>query len=221
MHETWRDRLSEYLDGELAPDERATLERHLAECADCRTALGELQAVVERAHGLEDREPAAALWAGIAERIGHDPQMIGLAGRRRRRRVSFSVPQLLAAGITLMMVTAGGVWLSLGPRSPSGMSQGAADDAVEPSAFVAAMPGFESAVGDLQVVLAEHRDQLDSATVRVLEENLAIIDKAIEEAREALDRDPANAYLNQHLADNMWRKVRLLRQAAAIATAAS
>ena len=40
----WMDRLSEYLDGELTPEERRELEAHLAECASCRTTLEELRA---------------------------------------------------------------------------------------------------------------------------------------------------------------------------------
>ena len=39
MHDTWNDRLSEYLDGELEPRERAALETHLAGCVECRADL--------------------------------------------------------------------------------------------------------------------------------------------------------------------------------------
>ncbi|MGH2487125.1 MAG: anti-sigma factor family protein, partial [Ktedonobacterales bacterium] len=41
-HEDWdlqRERLSAYLDDELDTAERASLERHLAECEQCRAAL--------------------------------------------------------------------------------------------------------------------------------------------------------------------------------------
>jgi hypothetical protein len=48
--------------------------------------------------------------------------------------------------------------------------------------------------------------------VRVVRQNLAVIDRAIAEARTALERDPANTYLNLHLADTMRRKVELLRR---------
>ncbi len=74
---------------------------------------------------------------------------------------------------------------------------------------------------DLERALAARRDQLDTATVRVLEENLGIIDQAISEARAALAEDPANAYLNAHLAATMWRKVHFLQKMAAVANQAS
>ena len=189
MHDTWRDRLSEYLDGDLTPSEHEELERHVADCAECRVAVEELRQVVERARGLENREPERELWTGIAERLETTTAVVDLAERGQRRKVSFSIPQLLAAGITLMMVTAGGVWLALSPRSETTMTAAQPmNGPAEPAAAVfAAMPGFNAAVADLQLVLTERRDVLDSTTVRVLEENLAVIDRAIEEAWEALE----------------------------------
>ena len=53
-------------------------------------------------------------------------------------------------------------------------------------------------------------------TINILEANLAIIDKAIEDSRKALDADPANVYLNNHLADARQRKLALLRRATAL-----
>jgi hypothetical protein len=78
---------------------------------------------------------------------------------------------------------------------------------------------YESAVRDLQRVLDEGRGRLDTATVRVLEQNLHLIDAAIAECRQALAADPASAYLNAHLADIMQQKLELLRQAARLAAA--
>jgi hypothetical protein len=68
-------------------------------------------------------------------------------------------------------------------------------------------------VADLERVLADRQGLLDSTTVRVIQLNLAAIDRAIAQAQQALDADPANLYLNTHLADTMRRKLELLRQA--------
>jgi hypothetical protein len=57
--------------------------------------------------------------------------------------------------------------------------------------------------------------------VRVLEQNLRVIDQAIEQARRAVAADSANAYLNSHLAETMRQKLDLLRQAASLVSAAS
>jgi hypothetical protein len=56
--------------------------------------------------------------------------------------------------------------------------------------------------------------------VRVVEQNLEVIDRAIAEARAAIAADPANAYLNGQVAANMRRKLDLLRRTAAAIEAA-
>jgi hypothetical protein len=62
------------------------------------------------------------------------------------------------------------------------------------------------------------RGQLSPETVEALETSLATIDRAIVRAREALEADPANVYLNRHLADARTRKLQILQQAALLAS---
>jgi hypothetical protein len=76
---------------------------------------------------------------------------------------------------------------------------------------------YAAAVADLELVMERGRGRLDTATVRVIEKNLGIIDGAIRDAQRALAADPANAYLNLHLAEQMRRKLELLRQVNALA----
>jgi anti-sigma factor RsiW len=108
MSDQWTNRLSEYLDGELAGSERALLEAHLERCVSCQETLADLRRVVLRARSLEERPPAADLWAGVARRIGAPPR---LAAASSRRRFTFSLPQLLAAGIALAVFSASGAWM--------------------------------------------------------------------------------------------------------------
>ena len=77
---------------------------------------------------------------------------------------------------------------------------------------------YDAAVADLERVLREESERLDPQTVMVIERNLRAIDEAIREARAALDADPANTYLNSHLADARRRKLELLRRAAGLST---
>lgn len=217
MSDQWTERLSEYLDGELPDADRRALEAHLPSCRDCGETLASLRRVVVRARSLEDRPPARDLWSGVADRIGAGP---------RRRRLSFSVPQLLAAGIALAVLSGGSAWLlhpaaggvaavQAGPTAPAGVPVATVrSSATAPS-------GYDSAVDDLERILVNGRGRLDTATVRVLEQNLALIDRAIAQARLAVAADSANVYLNSHLAETMRRKIDLLRQAAALVSAVS
>jgi hypothetical protein len=214
----WTEKLSEYLDETLPGAERETLEAHLATCAECRETLAELRRVIDRARGLDDRPPSHDLWSGIATRIGSagGTAVVSIdrarAPARGTRRLSFSIPQALAAGIVLMAVSSGAVWLSL--RS-HGSNQGASPAPSLERTASWTLPvdsGVDPLVAQLRNTLKTNRSQLDTSTVRVLEKNLAIIDSAIAEARRALDADPNNNYLNHHLADVVRRRADLLRR---------
>jgi uncharacterized protein YejL (UPF0352 family) len=125
MHEEWTERLSDYLDGELPPDERRALEAHLSGCIHCAEMLAELKRVVARARSIEPRPPQSDLWAGIAEQIdaasGHAAAatpfrspVAPLSARMVSRRVSLSLMQLAAAAVLLMAVSGGLVWSIVG-----------------------------------------------------------------------------------------------------------
>jgi hypothetical protein len=79
---------------------------------------------------------------------------------------------------------------------------------------LAASPQYAEAVEELERVLHDNRARLDTSTVRAIQESLATVDRAIADARAALLRDPSNAYLTDHLAATMARKLRLLRDVA-------
>ncbi|MGE5801798.1 MAG: zf-HC2 domain-containing protein [Gemmatimonadota bacterium] len=222
MNDLWTNRLSEYIDGELDNTERTALEAHLATCGQCFATLADLRQVVARAKTLEDREPAKDLWAGI--RAGLTPARSAVTGppalRPSGRRFSFSIPQLLAASIALVLLSGGSAWLALrqGPTNtaePIAVTQ-------PPTTQLAGWTGStDIAVGELEAALTQNEKRLDSATVRIVRKNLAIINRAIAEARIALRNDPGNAYLNLHLAETMRRKVELLRRVNDMAAARS
>jgi len=220
MMDQWTDRLSEYLDGELTSPERTAFEAHLASCDACRTTLDELRRVVTNARALDDRPPTADLWPDVAARIG-------LSARSKTRpvvrRFSFTTPQLAAASVVLALLSGGTAWL-LGGRRTVATPAGVVSERVPTLLNASAYPGdarYAAQVADLERAVARGRGQLDTATVRVIERNLRIIDRAIRNAQSALAADPANSYLNLHLAQEMRRKLELLRQAATLAGARS
>ena len=222
MHDRFNEQLSEYLDGELEPRDRGALETHLAACERCRADLDALRAVIARARALPDVTPAGDLWNGVAARIG--ARTPALAPRRIPRRFAFTLPQLVAASLALMVLSGGMVWLARlgGDRTDfpsviatdSAPPSAAEGPAVQPANF--ADGAYDSAIADLQRALENGRGRLDKETIRVLEVNLQAIDRAITQCREALAGDPANVYLNTYLVEARARKLQLLRRAAAI-----
>ncbi|HEX7337120.1 MAG TPA: zf-HC2 domain-containing protein [Gemmatimonadales bacterium] len=219
MRDHWTDRLSEYIDHELPVADRTALENHLSSCAECSAALADLRRIVARAGSLEFRGPARDLWPGIAARIAGPavpPAVVPLAPARRKRW-SFSLPQLAAAAVLLMTLSGGTVWLLQSPGTqPAGVAVTLPASPTTIQARATASQSYAAAVADLERVLADGRGQLDTATVRVIQQNLLAIDTAIAQAQQALNADPANMYLNTHLAETMRRKLDLLRQAATL-----
>jgi anti-sigma factor RsiW len=229
MHDPWTDRLSEYIDGGLAPNEAQALERHLVTCDVCAATHAELRQVVGLARSLEAPPPERDLWTGIAAAIavpvrpggGHDAGVVPL---RVGRRVTFSMPQLAAAAMLLMALGGGAVWLLVGGSAGTGSRAGAAAQGVIMRSATATdarlvstpLPSeqrYESDVARLEQALEQARDRLDPATVEIVERSLESIDEAIADARAALDADPGNPHLHWQLESTMQKKLALLRRA--------
>jgi hypothetical protein len=147
-----------------------------------------------------------------------------------QRFFTFSPAALALAASLLIAVTSGLTWLIA--RAPAAgnvaadngpviQAYGVPDDQTGGQIVQAnfADAQFNAAVTDLEQILREERDRLDPRTVLVIERNLKAIDDAIQEARMALNNDPANPYLNSHLADARRRKLDLLRHATTLASA--
>ena len=113
MSDPWAAKLSDYLDGELTDAERSALERHLDACPSCTAALDQLARVIDRARRLPSRAPANDL--GPVSRRGSGPRRsVPDAPPRKRRRWTFSLPELAAACLAVAMVSGGGVWFVAG-----------------------------------------------------------------------------------------------------------
>ncbi len=172
-----------------------------------------------------DELPSRDLWSGIATQIASQPVTTA-------RRVAFTLPQLAMAATLLIAVASGLTWMAArqpapatvattGTNEPVIQAYGVTDDSTDGQIVRAnfADDQFNAAVSDLERILREERDRLDPRTVLIIERTLKAIDDAINEARMALNDDPANPFLNSHLADARRRKLDLLRQATTLASA--
>lgn len=236
IHTEWTDRLSGYIDGDLTSDEVSAVESHLAECGGCRRVLEELRAVVAGASDLPERQPERDLWAGIAATIQapisaeeRSSKVIALPTARSAESTEFveskgsyrfTSPQLAAASIALIAVSSLVTWAA----GPGLGVQASVDDtpvATVGAAFVAAdadaPPALAEELHALERTLAEAASSLEPNTVRVLERNLAVIEQAIVDSRRALELDPGNEFLSEHLERVYERKLSYLRDAARVA----
>ncbi len=172
--------------------------------------------------------PSKDLWPGVMQRL--TPVAPELRRSGGGQQFTFTLSQLAMAASLLIAVASGLTYLATNRPVPTGGGQ--AEEVIQayrepagtleqpgqilPANFADAQ--FNAAVSDLERILREDRDRLDPRTVLILERNLKAIDAAISEARMALDQDPANPFLNSHLADARRRKIDLLRHATSIAS---
>ena len=184
--------------------------------------------------GSAEAEPHNQVWgrASAAANAAADRRSFseGWSARPGRRQITFSLPQLALAATLLIAVSAAVAYVAAnraaGPQPIATIArelpiQAMAEPMLAPSSDAApanfADAAFDRAVSDLERTLVEQRAALDPRTIVIIERNLAVIDEAIRQARAALDADPANTFLNSHLADARRRKLELLRRATSIA----
>jgi len=159
-------------------------------------------------------------------------------------RFTLTLPQAAAVAATLMVVAGASVWMALGrglipaTRGPAITASRdlASPNLASPTAVIPPGTGetssgprndaavaifdtrYDATVAELQRLLAADRGRLAPRTIQVLERNLATIDRALADARRAVETDPSSVYLRNHLASVMKRKVDLLRTATMIAS---
>jgi anti-sigma-K factor RskA len=234
--------LDEYIDGGLAAEECGEVERHLESCVECAAEVESLLALRARTRDLpREIAPGRDLWPEIQARlqavparqvaaperlVGAEVGVIDLAARRgRATRWSGGVLGRAAAVIALIVLSSGATAyllrgrgtapVAVAPAAPQSQATGnvrlAADRDI--STFRAGSGGFEGAVEGLRTTFESHRDRLSPETVKIVEQNLAIIDRAIAESRAALEKDPNDPDLPLLLSGVYRQKLELLQQA--------
>lgn len=216
MMDTFADRLSEYLDGELSPAERAAIDAHLSHCVECRATLAELRQVIARAAAVQDSRPHRDLWPGIAERIGA-PSLarVSVLTRAFTSRLSFTLPQLAAASLALMVLSGGLVWMAKSGDPRADFQPLSADTTSDVGGRQSVLTGeqYDQTIAGLEKTFESKRAALDPDTLRVFDRSIAETNRAIEAGQRALAADPANADAKAQVAKARQRKLSLLRLA--------
>jgi anti-sigma factor RsiW len=186
--------LDEHVDGTLAPPERTALEAHLAACPACRAELGALRSLLAEAAALpEEIEPPRDLWVGIAAKIR--PRAV--------RRPWYAQPRILALAAVLLVGAGAAITHLLEPAPPAPVT----------AAPVPWETELEQANAALAQALNARRAELDPATVAIVDQNLRIIDQALQDCRIALETDPSNPRLEASLRATWEQRLRVLAHA--------
>jgi Putative zinc-finger len=206
--ERLREILDDWVDGSLSEAEHQEAELHLAGCAPCRAEERKLRAFLAEAAGLRhEAQPGRDLWPGIAGRIEGRARVL-----RFVRRGGLLTGLAAAAALVLALV------LARPPRPGGGVAS------IEPSGGTlqpaAAGVDIEKAEAEylratsqlIQTLNARRGSMPPEARKQMadLEANVAAIDGALRQVKDALEKDPQNTKLNKMLASTHQKKIDLL-----------
>jgi hypothetical protein len=234
MHTVYRESIQELIDGTIGAIHRAELERHLEECAECRSFLADLEAIRRTTDSLDMLEPPAGVWMQIAGRLRQEGRV-----QAPPAPVPSRTPRIAILAIAASLVFAVGVSITLlvtqyrstntpapaaatATTTPGNANQDIAVESVE-AEFRLAEQHYQNAIAKLEQAArldqaGSGRDDnaLDAQTAAMLQKNLQVIDQAIAESREALRSEPLSAPARDSLFDALKRKVALLQDTIAL-----
>lgn len=214
--------LDDHADGTLAADVAASVDDHLAACPGCAGELATLRRLLGLAAGLpREIEPSRDLWPGLAGRLATAQGVVrGRFGRRWQRPLAVAAAAVVGVGVLLVAYSLGRQHGSprvvLAPAaSPLAVPAGLAD-----TTFAGAEAEFSQARDALLAALEARRGTMSQDTLRVVDDNLRLIDQAIEGISAALVDDPLNPRLANQLAAAYRRQIELLQRATGLPAAA-
>jgi len=217
----YEERLNDYLDNLLAPPERAGVEQHLEGCAGCREALAAMRSLRERTASLpRSVEPARDLWPGIRDsqtwpRRPVPGSILGLpvwmTGWGRLVPAAASIVLVLVIVVVAMI----GLRQSTVPPGPGdGGVSGVAPARLPPQEpLEMAEAEYRAATEKLLAALQRERGAASLEAVKVIEENLRIVEGAIQEIHRAAVDHPGHK-VDERVVISLYRtRFELLRQA--------
>lgn len=192
------ERVDDLIDDRLTADEQRLLRAHLAACPACDRTVGRALDLQARLAALPAAvAPARDLWPGIARRIG--------AARPRVRNGWTWFAGVAAGGGAIALATLLALQqfprLDERPGTVTGMS----------GVVVPVDPGLQFATHSMLDAAEDGTvDALPPDAVAIVRENLALVERALDETAAALEQEPDNPHLQRQLLDIYQGQVRLL-----------
>jgi len=209
-------KLSDYVDGLVSTDERATIDAHLATCAACKGLVRDLERVRTAARQLGPIEPPDHIWLTIAGQIRLESPTPLLSRPEARPRQPIAWRQWIGLAAALLLVTAGWYFFTeLGHQTPAtpASSNASATGTVQAvnDELTMALEHYDKAIAQLQQLASTKDNAVDPDVAATLSSNLAVVDKAITDSRSALTAEPQSVPARESLLDALRQKVGLLQ----------
>jgi len=224
--------ITDYVDETLAPNQRDGVERHLAECRECRRLIDDFREIRRVAGTLDERQPPARAWARLERAIKIEQEHLGEASGRqphgpRASRSAFRqwIGFAAAAAVLVIATVAGLRYLMVAPARPATPATAAsAGDAPPTQASAAAVEAelraaeehYDKAIKGLEQIASAEQGALDANTAATLQKNLAVIDQAINESRAAVIAQPSSEPARESLLESFRSKLALLQDTVAL-----
>jgi hypothetical protein len=204
------EELNDYADGLVDDVARSTIDAHLTACADCAASLDAIKDLQLWAQSLPREVKAPAdVWENVRAATIEN----ALA---QRSRILWGMRYHLAAAAIVLLVAASSItWYFARTQADPVAQQPASGGQAHLAAYRTVEAEYTQAANDLMVLMNQRRSTMDTAVVRAVEENLRLMDDAINKARAALLSDPSNQDVAGILAATQESKLRMLRRAVA------
>jgi anti-sigma factor RsiW len=236
MHPIYRESIQELIDGTISAIRRAELERHLEDCAECRSFLADMEKLRDLSQTLDPIQPPDGVWLQIAGRLRQEgrvqaPPAPVPSHAPRYAMLAIAASLVLAVGIAIgLLVTQYRSPNSPAPAATTVSAPAAPGNSAEPvdvasveAEFRLAEQHYQNAIAKLeqaarldQAASGGSDNALDRDTAAMLQKNLQVIDQAIAESRAALKSEPLSSSARDSLFDALKRKVALLQDTIAL-----
>jgi hypothetical protein len=207
--------IGDYVDGTMDEAQQAAFESHLSTCASCRSLAADFRTIRAVSLTLDAQVPPPHVWRKLSAAFEAEPKpFFGLDGGYWWRA--------LAPAIAMVVLVVALSWTAgrLAPVATERLARVAPASGSEPVTIAAeyqlAEQDLTNTIAGLERIAADDRSTLDMETADVLQANLTVLDGAIGDSREALQKEPENDVAQQSLFDALRSKIALLQDTIAL-----